>query len=372
MANTKQVLTLTQLQEVVKEYLKTANIANTSFVETHDNIVGLLDKIGKIFTLETSFTDKLEELNGEDLPFGKTIEEWFQDLVAPFDYDRDEEGQKALKWYSPTYRPITYSYTIGRKVIPISIPNNDIERAVNNDAQLGNILTTETQRVEQTRGQLEYSLKRELLGRVADITINMVNDATAYTANSTALVDGQYYKSGTQVAVAMRNKDASADTFAQCLTNGDLVEIKIVKKVPIPVDTETGETFYKELKKAIEIASDTSEGYSWNGNTLGSNDLRLYMKQGVMPSLEVDTLSGAFHLDKVSPTLTAKVIKDFGSTTSNVYAILCDQRAFRLHRGYDATRENLNGYGDFLNLFRHVEYTPHFSRNAFITIFVDE
>ena len=36
---------------------------------------------------------------------------------------------------------------------------------------------------------------------------------------------------------------------------------------------------------------------------------------------------------------------------------------------YRAVRENLNGDGDWLNLFFHVEYTCHVSRNTFVKVY---
>ena len=89
-------------------------------------------------------------------------------------------------------------------------------------------------------------------------------------------------------------------------------------------------------------------------------------------NLEVDTMAGAFHLEKLSTGVEAKIIKDFGATTSKAYAILMDNRAVRLHVDYEAVRENFNGAGDFLNLFSHMELTGFISRNAFFTIFVDD
>ena len=79
-----------------------------------------------------------------------------------------------------------------------------------------------------------------------------------------------------------------------------------------------------------------------------------------------------FHLEKLATGVEAKIIRDFGATTSKAYAILMDSRAVRLHVDYEAVRENFNGAGDFLNLFSHMELTGFISRNAFFTIFVDD
>ena len=69
-------LSLAELKAAVASYVGSNKVAYASFSETRNNIVGLLDKIGKILQIDTSFFDKLEELNGEDLSYGRTIEEW--------------------------------------------------------------------------------------------------------------------------------------------------------------------------------------------------------------------------------------------------------------------------------------------------------
>ena len=63
------------------------------------------------------------------------------------------------------------------------------------------------------------------------------------------------------------------------------------------------------------------------------------------------------------------VLPDFGNTTSSAFAVLLDNRGMRLHNTYNATRDNQNGEGDFLNIFRHTEDTAFASRNTFIKVY---
>ena len=122
----------------------------------------------------------------------------------------------------------------------------------------------------------------------------------------------------------------------------------------------------KQVKEDIEVASDVSEGHSLNGNTLGATQgLVLIVKQGVIPSLEVDTYAGAFNQNQLAVPAEIVVVKDFGSADADYFAVLMDRRAMRLHNTYNATRDNANGDGDFLNIFRHTEDTAYLSRNAF-------
>ena len=372
-------LSLAELKTAVASYVDSSKLANTTFSATRNNIVGLLDKIGKIVQLDTSFFDKLPELDGEVLSFGKTVEEYYQDLILAVDYNQDNDGSRALKFYSPTYRPVAYSYTLGKKIIATSIPNNNIERAVHNEGQFIDIVATQEKRLSDSKAVWKYQVKREMLGKLVDMVATAYSGATAYVQNSTVCAEGTYYKytdsdSVVHVGVCVLNQTGAVNkTFPQMCEAGILIELDILQEVAIPEDSTTGEAFIKALKEAVEKAQDVSEGYSLNGNTIGAEmGLALYVKQGVMPSLEVDTMAGAFHLEKLNTGVEAKVIKDFGATTSKAYAILMDRRGARLHIDYEAVRENFNGFGDFLNLFSHIESTAFISRNCFVKIFVDD
>ena len=126
-------LSYEELKSVVSSLITKAKISNPSFVETRNNVVGLLDKVGAIITLDTDYQqDKLYMFDGFFMSFGKTIEEYQQDLILPADYDSDGAG--ALSPADPTYRPVDYSYTVGRKRIKTTIRNDNIERAVHFEA----------------------------------------------------------------------------------------------------------------------------------------------------------------------------------------------------------------------------------------------
>ena len=372
-------LSLAELKTAVASYVDSSKIANTTFSATRNNIVGLLDKIGKIVQLDTSFFDKLPELDGTPLSFGKSVEEFYQDLILSIDYNQDLDGSRALKFYSPTYRPVAYSYSLGKKVIPTSIPNNNIERAVHNEGQFVDIVATQEKRLSDSKAVWKYQVKREILGKLCDMVATAYSGATAYTQNSTVLTEGTYYKwtdsdSVNHFAVCVVGQAAAVNKSGNTLEDeGVLIELQMMEEIPVPEDTSTGEAFIKAVKNAVEKAQDVSEGFSLNGNTIGAEEgLMLYFKQGVRPVLDVDTMAGAFRPEYLNVNVEEKTIKDFGATTSKAYAILCDRRIARLHIDYEAVRENFNGFGDFLNLFAHIESTAFISRNCFVKIFVDD
>ena len=368
-------LSLEQLKAYVASVITASKLSNASFVETRDNSVGLIDKIGKIITLDTTYTiDKLARFDGEYLSYGKTIESWQEDLIMPQDYDAT--GANALAPASMPYRPVFYSYTLGRKAIKATIYNNDVERAVHNEGQFIDLITMKTKRLNDSMAQYRYQLKRELLGKYIDLVEGEADasQATVFTANANHTTVNQIFKkaSGSTVTAILVVKYTANDasSYDDAIAKGYLVELHQVEALAVPVDTTSGEAFLKAVKKDLEKAQDVSEGYSLNGNTLGATEgLVLIVKQGIMPDLEVETFAGAFNRGDLAVDVDIVVLPDFGNTTSSAFAVLLDNRGMRLHNTYNATRDNQNGEGDFLNIFRHTEDTAFASRNTFIKVY---
>ena len=366
-------LSLLGLKSYVANVVTAAKVSNGTFSVTRDNVVALVDKIGKIVTLDTAYQiDKLALFDGEYLSFGKTIEEWQADLIMVQDYDASGAG--ALSPHVSTYRPNFYSYTLGRKVIKQTIRNNDIERAVHFIEQFNEIVSMLVKRMSDSMAAYRYDVKRAMLGRFIDLVYACYDASVTTFVASTAYNVGTVLKSGSGdfgiVVTAITVADAYAD-WAAAVASGKLIEYSLMTELAKPIDASTGEAFIEAAKTIVEQAQDLSEGNSLNGNTLGAVEgLVLIVKQGIIPNLDVNTLAGAFHDNKlVLPE--SIVLRDFGPANTKAYAVIMDRRAMRLHNTYRATRENLNGDGDFLNLFEHTEDTAWISRNAFIHVFVE-
>ena len=367
------------LKSFVSGILTDAKISNPSFVASYDNTAKLLDKIGKMVTLDTSYQiDKLNAFDGEYLSFGKTIEEWQEDLIMPQAYDNT--GANALAPHRPTYRPNFYSYTIGKKVVATTIDYNDLERAVHFEEQYVSLIAMKYKRLEDSMAVYRYELKREMIARFYSIatdetgalTKTSVGSSTTFGSavavcgivkvSSVSGISNDYI--GKYVCVVAQT---SSDVVKDAIDDGELIKLNLVSELSKPVDTATGEAFIKSVKSFVEQAQDLSEGNSINGNSLGAVEgLVLIVKQGVIPSLETDTWAGAFHQEMVSLPAETIVVKDFGSADTKVYAVLMDRRAMRLHPTFNGTYENLNGEGAFLNIFRHTEDSAWLSRNAFV------
>lgn len=370
-------LTLPLLKSAITTYVKRNKISVETFSVTKDNTVGLLDTIGKIFWIPNTYIDKLYIFDGEDLSFGKTVEEWAADLIQPEDYDASGSG--ALAPHRSTYRPVSFSFTLGRKKIPQTIDYNDVERAVHNEAQFVELIASKYKVINDSETLMRYQIKKEGLAVLIARCLAQMDpsEATAWTDANHSTINDLFKENADATIVYLLVKPytaGDASSFADAIAKGFLVKMDLVSYLAKPVDTSTGEDFVEQLKKDVEVAGDASEGHSLNGNTLGvvDNQLVLIKAQGIAPVLDTKVLAGAFHEDRVSLPAESVTINGFGSDNNGVYAILCDRRIMRLHNTYKAVRENLNGDGDFINLFAHSEWTLHISRNCFVKVYMPE
>lgn len=357
---------------MVASIITATKMSNSSFEETHNNVAGLLDKIGKIYSIDTNFkADKLARFDGEYLTFGRTIEEWQADLILPQDYD--STGANCLAPDPSTFRPVFYSYTIGRKKLKQTIRNNDLERAVHNVGEFASLTAQLIGRLDDSAVQYKYALKREMIGKYAGIAIEEQTASTVYATKTAYSVNTCLKESSTSDVrgiVFKKIESGNALTWANAVAGGYIVPLDLVTKLAVPTTDEEGQEFIKAVKKDVEIAGDYSQGHSLNGNALGATaGLVLVVKQGILPVIDVETMAGAFHLDKLAIPAEIVTIPDFGSDSKGVFAVLLDGRGMALHTTYDAVRENPNGDGDFINYVRHFEHTATCSRNTFIRVY---
>lgn len=311
-------MTISGLQTLAKTYVAAAKQAGT-WTNSANNLYKAVDKIGKMVMIDGQFIDKLPELDGDELPLGKTIEEYFIDLTLPEAYGTiSDEGAKDTAPALPTVENCSYSYSLGREKIKTTVPYDNVERAARSVEDASNMITKILERLGNSYEMFKFAAKKQLLGNAAD---------KAVTA-------------------------------------------KLVTTIAKPVDTATSEAFIKQIKQDVESASFPNEG-GLNGSLIGAApELVLYVKKGVMPIVEVDALAGAFNEGRLAIPAKIKVVDDFGSmTNTSVYAILVDPRGIKLHRDYHAIRQSENADGDFINYVDHSEHTGFISKNTFIRVY---
>ena len=310
-------MTIEGLKTFVKTYVDSAKQAGT-WVSTTDNLLKLHDKVGKQITLDGSFQDKLPELSGDELPLGKTIEEWFIDLTLPSAFDAT--GADNDKPAYPTVEDVAYCYTLGRKKIKTTVPYDNVERAALTAEGAADMTGKIMERLQNSESLYEYNLKKQLLG-------NLVDKAAA---NATV--------------------------------------------VALPNTTENAEKAIIAIKSAVEDASFAHEGDSLTACALigASPELVLYVKKGFMPEVEVNAFAGAFNKADLAIPASIKVVDDIPSTDTKVWGILVDPRGIKLHPGYKAMRSHENADGDFINYVLHTEFTGFISKYTFVRVFKTE
>ena len=309
-------MTANGIKTLASTYVAAAKQAG-SWSGSTDNLYGAIDKIGKMVMLDGSFIDKLPELDGDELPLGKTIEEYFIDLTLPEAYsDITTEGAKDVVPALPTVEACSYNYSLGREKIKTTVPYNNVERAARSVEDASNMITKVLERLGNSYEMFKFAAKKQLIGNAA----------------------------------------------AKAVTAG------LVTTIAQPTDTLTSEAFIKQVKTDVETASFAHEG-GLNGSLIGAApSLILYVKKGVMPVVEVEALAGAFNAEKLAIPATVKVVDDFGSN-NDVYAVLADPRGIKLHRDYHAIRQSENADGDFINYVDHSEHTGFISKNTFIKVY---
>ena len=307
-------MTIEGLETFVKTYVAAVKQAG-AWVSTTDNLLKLQDKIGKQVTLDGSFQDKLPELSGDELPLGKTIEEWMIDLTLPSDFDAT--GKDNDKPAYPTVEDVAYSYTLGRKKIKTSVPYDNVERAALTAEGAATMTGKIMERIQNSQSLYEYNLKKQLLA-------NMVDKAAG---NATV--------------------------------------------VALPNTTENAEKAIIAIKSAVEDASFAHEGDSLTPGALigASPELVLYVKKGFMPQVEVNAFAGAFNKADLAIPATIKVVDDIPCTDTKVWGVLIDPRGVKLHTGYKAMRSHENADGDFVNYTLHSEFLGFVSKFTFVRVF---
>ena len=320
-------MTIADLQAAMKTYVASAKQAG-AWNKTNDNLIGAIDKIGKTIQINGVYTDKLAELEGDELPLGKTIEEYFIDLTMPETYsDITTEGAKDDVPALPAVEDVCYNYTLGRQKVKTTVPFDNLERAFNTSEGAAAAITDISAKLQNSVDMTKYQMKKQLLGNVA--------------------------------SKALAVKASVSDVY---------------KLMPVPVDTETSEAFITAIKQAAEDASFAHQGGLGNRLIGAAPELKLYVKKGVMPIVEVEALAGAFNSDKLALPASVTVVDDFGTITGEtsgkkVYAILIDPRGVKLHEGYNASRYKENADGDFVNYVRHFEETGFISKSTFVRVF---
>lgn len=382
----RNALTETELAALIKLMFDNTSLSVRDPSTIKNETAKVLNKIGLMVFIQGQYVDKLEEMDGPELPLGKTIEEWFLELPNILDEDRDgsEDGTPE----EPSFLSAYYSYSLPKKRVKTTRRYDEYEEACYTEAQYISFTAAVEKSLADSTTVFRYGLKRELLGRGIALIESIIDGAAAastvdgqtikaYVASSANLLEqGDYvrYSSGgsTYHGIVLANKGeiAANTSWADAVEDGDICVYDLATTIAKPTDSATGEAFIETVLDDVEIASDNSSGHSLNGATIGAvSDLRLYTLHGIKSKLSVKVKAGAFHRDELELGAKMTALPDFGEYNGKTWAVLCDSRMFVLYTGYMSVRTRENADGDFLNFVRHMKHTPFMSRSTFIRLY---
>lgn len=309
--------TLDTLKTAAAAYVDATKQLQSAFKPTVDDFTKCVTKIGKMATLYLPIADKLPELDGDNLPYGQIIEEYMISQFTPekFVYT-DKAGKRNAR--RATFAEAVYSYPLDEQIFELGVPRTQFQRVSIGQQSFSDLVTTTISTLDSSTNAWNYAAKRQLIGNMA--------------------------------------KEAAKNS-------------KLVSAMAKPTDTATGEAFIKKVKELAEIAKDMND-HNLAGHVCGAApSLKLYVKQGVMPSLDTDTYAGAFQLDKLAMPAEVKTILDFGDADASIYAILVDERGIKLHDDINIVTTDYDGYMDQDNFWRHLQSTGFLSKFAFVHVF---
>ena len=310
-------LTLETLKTAAATYVDATKQLQATFKPTVDDYTKCVCKIGKMATLYLPIADKLPELSGDNLPYGEIIEEFMVNDFLPEKYTYvDQAGKKNAR--RATFAEAVYSYPLDQQKFELGVVRSQFQRVALGERSFSDLIANTLSTLDSSTNAWNYASKRQLIG-------NMATEAA--------------------------KKSALVSTMAK------------------PTDTATGEAFIKKVKELAEIASDMND-HNLASHVCGAAPrLKLFVKQGVMPSLEVDTMAGAFNEAKLAVPAEIKTVLDFGTADDKIYAILVDERAIKLHDDINKVTTDYTAGDDQDNFFRLLKQTGYISKFAFVHVF---
>lgn len=156
-------------------------------------------------------------------------------------------------------------------------------------------------------------------------------------------------------------------TFYKYITNPDVPLLTAQRRdVDLPVDSATADAFLKALKKAIRDLKFNSTRFNPKqaATVSAEPDLALFVHKDIMPSLEVDSLAGAFNLGLKTVDVPIIELDNFGGQTDCI-AVLCDRQFFMIMNQMLRFEQIWNPEKLYWNVFLHCweQYSASYFHN---------
>ena len=352
------------------------------YTATFNELTKVLNKIGLQIQIQGDYVDRLPELDGPELPRGKIIEEYFEELPEVMAYDKSGSTDGAPA--DPHFLKPYYSYPLPRKMIKTTRRYEEYEESAISVEALAALAGDDLARITKSTDVYRYALKRELIGEVikkaeiaqSGLSADGVATYVAASANTLELGDlvCKSQSASAEHGIVMVDKGGipANTSWADAVAAGYITLFHLVEAIAKPTDTQEGEAFLKKVMNDVEIASENGSGNSLNGAFIGAtSDLLLITLQGVRSVLSVDVKAGSFHREDLEIGAMLRSIPNFGSYNGKAWAVLMDARTAALYLDYLRDRVKENADGDFVNFVRHIHNTPFISTATFIKVYVE-
>lgn len=280
------VATLSNLSEVGRAVLQ-YDVTKNEFTTT------LINKIALTVIRDLSFSNPLARFKKGDMPYGKTIEEIWVDLILSEPWNI--EGTTVDKRRKPSVK-VCY-HEVDRKVqYPFTVSDDQVRECF-------------------TSASGVYNLAQRIID-------------SAYTS----------------------------DQYDEYLKMKELISKGNYKEV-LCDDLFTGEgakKFLKLVKDYRKKLSRMSTLYNEQGvKTLtDKNKMVLFVRDDVTTEIDVEVLAGIFNLEKIEIETRIVEVEDF-DTLTDTYAILLDERAVMVYDKLFKTTTRYNEEGLYMNYFIH-------------------
>lgn len=354
-----------QLKSILEEYLDGAimNMDSAAYaaLDKVSAVTGLVNKIAATFTIEGDYTEEgLADLDGPEITSGNALEEYFRDFVEPSNFD--ETGANTLAPSYPHEGPVSYSVEQPKQTFKTTERMSGYSQSFNNTGEMAAYVAGIVRRLYDSETLWKNQLKKELLGQVA--TGYSIQPGKTYAAaTASTLKIGEKIKDDDGNIYVVRKSISNNTQLVTAVTNGQLVKLDLATTMAVPTDAVTGEAFIKSVKDYVAKFMKPRSGYSINGNIAGKGTYKLYIKEGIIPSIEVDTMAGAFNQEKLTFGVPVVEVTDFGAN-NDVFAMLVDTRGIRVSNVERIATSQLNGEGAFVNYYLHERPLAHWSPNV--------
>lgn len=283
-------------------------------------VPALVDLIGMQSISTAIFRNPIRGLKFGEIPFSSTEQEIFVNFAEGITHNPKASCEDAFGIYE-SYIMAAYHRVNFNKDYPVTIWYEDLRTAFLSDFGLKSMINAKVESVISGANLDEY-------------------------LNSVKLVDDAY-KAGACYPVN-------------------------VTKVN---DTESGDELTKMLQAFILHMAFPHPEYNFAGSTAISNpeNLIVITTPEVQACLNVDTLAGAYHLDKMALNAQMVVVDQFSN--SGIQAVLADRRFFRIRDQYRLTTTDRLNMPLRWNTVYHVKemfsYSPFYPLVVFTTDSVD-